>query len=113
MGSGARKFKLRCFAFREKAGQWVAMCVDLSLAAQGDSFKEASAALDGQIKSYLEDLNGIDREHFKDLFPRRAPLGVRVLYHYARFRVLLDKVFPRANAAGKTYKIPELMHCPN
>lgn len=104
-------FELRCFAFKEKSGQWVAMCVDLSLAAQADSLKEVKASLNSQIESYLEDLNGIDREHVSDLFPRRAPFRVMALYYYACFRIWMSRTFGRADAKGAAYKFHP-MHCP-
>lgn len=81
---------LRCFAERE-GDQWVAMCVDLSLAAQADSLEEAKSKLHAQIREYWHDaLCGEDRDHAEYLLThRKAPTSVMLRYWYAR---LLDKV---------------------
>lgn len=77
-----REFSLRCYAQRQ-GDLYVAVCVDLSLAAQADTMDEVKRKLDEQISSYLEDLfKGDDRKHMRDLFPRRAPLRF-VLRFYA------------------------------
>lgn len=45
---------MRCYA--EKHGAlWVAVCIDLSLAAQAESLAEARRKLDAQIKDYVLD----------------------------------------------------------
>ncbi len=64
---------LRCFA--DKRGtQWQAFCLDLTLAAQGDTFEEARAKLDAMICSYVEDATvGEDRAFGADLLRRSAP----------------------------------------
>jgi predicted RNase H-like HicB family nuclease len=77
--------------FAEKAdGQWQAVCVDLCLAAQGDTFEEARAKLHGMLAEYVWDaLAGEDRPFADQLLRRRAPLGILVRYHALR---LLDKI---------------------
>ncbi|MGQ0595444.1 MAG: DUF1902 domain-containing protein [Gammaproteobacteria bacterium] len=64
---------LRCYA--EKVGdQWQAFCLDLSLAAQGDTFAEVEHKLDAMIAEYVYDaLAGEDRAYAKQLLARRAP----------------------------------------
>lgn len=78
------KFELRCYI--EKQGNlFVAVCIDLSLAAQADSMDEARRKLDLQIVDYLNDvLNGPEREHIKDLLPRKAPLSQQLRYQVIR-----------------------------
>jgi hypothetical protein len=50
-------------------------CLDLCLAAQGDSFEEAQAKLDSMICTYVEDATvGEDRDFGADLLRRPAPL---------------------------------------
>ena len=68
------KLMLHCYA--DKIGdQWQAFCLDLSLAAQGDSFEDAKAKLDRMIVDYVYDaVVGDDREHADELLNRRAPL---------------------------------------
>lgn len=71
---------LRCFA--EKVGnQWQAFCIDLNLAAQADTFPQAKEKLESMVSSYLYDIfEGDDKEHAEDLFPRLAPLSIRIKY---------------------------------
>lgn len=78
------KFQLRCYA--EKQGNlFVAVCIDLSLAAQADSMEEARRKLEAQIVDYLHDvLNGPERAHIQDLLPRKSPLSLRLRYQYIR-----------------------------
>lgn len=75
---------LRCYA-RRSEGVWVAVCIDLCLAAQADTFEEARAKLDAQIMDYVYDaLAGEDRAHAEELLSRRAPLSQRLEYHGIR-----------------------------
>lgn len=79
-----RDFVLRCYV--EKQGNlFVAICIDLTLAAQGCTMGEARVKLEEQIKDYLvEALQGSDQEHVEDLLPRRAPFKYYVRYQYVR-----------------------------
>ncbi|MEX0618431.1 MAG: hypothetical protein WDZ76_14525 [Pseudohongiellaceae bacterium] len=75
---------LRCYA-ESKGGQWQAICIDLNLAAQADSFEEAREKLEAQISDYLYGaLVGEDRKYAEVLIPRRAPLKYRVKYNFLR-----------------------------
>jgi predicted RNase H-like HicB family nuclease len=80
MNVHAHHLALRCYA--EKDGdQWQAFCVDLTLAAQGDTLEQARVRLNEQISEYVHDaLIGEDRPHARDLLPRPAPLRERVRY---------------------------------
>jgi hypothetical protein len=73
---------LRCYA--EKVGdQWQAFCLDLSLAAQGDTFAEVKDKLDVMIAEYVYDaLVGEDREYAHQLLTRRAPLRDWIKYYW-------------------------------
>jgi len=73
---------LRCYA--ERVGdQWQAYCLDLSLAAQGDTFAEVKDKLDVMIAEYVYDaLVGEDREYAHQLLTRRAPLRDRIKYYW-------------------------------
>ena len=63
----ANELILRCYG--EKIGDtWQAFCIDLNLAAQGDSFPEVKAKLNQQIYSYVYDaLVGEDKEYADQL----------------------------------------------
>jgi predicted RNase H-like HicB family nuclease len=81
---------LHCFA-EQKGNQWQAFCLELSLAAQADTFEEARSKLDSMIVSYVEDATvGEDRPFGADLMSRSAPLvdWLKYYMHAARKRVL-------------------------
>lgn len=74
---------LRCFAQRD-GGQWVAVCVDLNLAAQADSYHKARVKLHQQIAWYVHDaLVGPDREFAEQLLGRKAPPSLLARYYFA------------------------------
>lgn len=76
------KLIVRCYA--EKAGnQWQAFCLDLDLAAQGETFKEAREKLGRMIFEYVYDaLAGEDKAHADSLLNRRAPLVYWLRYYW-------------------------------
>jgi len=94
-----RKFiKLRCYT-KKVDNQWVAMCIDLSLAAQDDDIDVAMDKLHKQIVSYMYDIiEGEDKEHFHDLFPRKSPLEFRIEYQLARFLSKVSHLFKPDNS---------------
>jgi hypothetical protein len=72
---------LRCYA-ESKNGLWQAFCIDLCLAAQGDSFEEVRDKIHSQIFDYLDDvLCGEDREFADQLLNRKAPLSQIAKFH--------------------------------
>lgn len=75
---------LRCYAKRD-GDQWVAVCIDLCLAAQSDSFEAARRALDQQIISYVDEALTVDRASAFELLNRKAPLSQRAEYWLIRF----------------------------
>lgn len=72
---------LRCYAEQQGPDLWVAVCIDLCLAAQGETYQAARSRLDAQIDSYVEDAFTVDRAYFQQLIPRKAPLHQRVKYY--------------------------------
>lgn len=70
---------LRCY-IKQTDSQWVAVCVDLCLAAQADTQAEARSRLEQQILSYVEEALTVDREYASDLLNRKAPLYQRMEY---------------------------------
>lgn len=72
---------LRCYAEQQADCLWVTVCVDLCLAAQGKTYREARQKLNQQIKEYVFDaLAGEDRAYAKQLLRRKAPLSQRFKY---------------------------------
>jgi hypothetical protein len=76
----ATNLVMRCMAMQRK-GYWVALCLDLDLAAQASTVEGAKKLLREQMRSYLEDAMTIDTEHGAYLLKRRAPLRYLALYY--------------------------------
>lgn len=75
---------LRCYAEHDGA-VWVAVCVDLSLAAQADTLDEARQKLVEQMREYLhEALAGEDQSFAGMLLTRKAPWQQVLKYHYIK-----------------------------
>jgi hypothetical protein len=86
-----RQLIVRCYA-EQKQGYWIALCLDFTLAAQGETFQLAKSNLDAQIHEYLHDaLAGGDRAHAPYLLARRAPLRDWVKYYVARWLARLSR----------------------
>jgi predicted RNase H-like HicB family nuclease len=81
------QLRLRCYAEEQGPCLWVAVCIDLCLAAQGETYKEARRKLDSQIDRYVEEAFTIDRAYFDQLIPRKAPLRQRIKYHLIHLRL--------------------------
>ncbi|EQB0734018.1 DUF1902 domain-containing protein [Klebsiella oxytoca] len=80
---------LRCMAYQQN-GVYVAACLDLSLAAQADTMKEAMSKLDAQIRDYLEE--ALSEPEFADqLLNRKAPLSMWIKYWIIAFRIFFDR----------------------
>lgn len=77
-----RNLMLRCYA-NKQGDQWQAFCIDLCLAAQGDSFPEVKQKLEHMMVEYVYDaLAGEDREFADQLLNRKAPLSQIATYHW-------------------------------
>lgn len=76
-------FYVRCYA-KQDGDQWVAICIDLCLAAQADCYSEAKSKLEHQINEYVYEALTVDREHARDLLSRKAPISNRIEYWWAR-----------------------------
>lgn len=74
---------LRCYA-TNYVGVWEAFCLDLNLAAQGDSFTEVKAKLEAQIESYIVDALTVHREYADQLLNRKAPFVLWARYYFLR-----------------------------
>ena len=86
---------VRCMA-QHDGTQWVAVCLDFSLAAQGSTLDEARLRLHEQIEAYVREAFTIDRQHAAQLLTRRAPLRDRIVYRVAR---LLSRLHSRSQRA--------------
>jgi len=70
---------LRCYVKKVQL-QFVAVCIDLCLAAQADTPDQARKQLKSQIECYVEEALTIDREFADELLNRKAPLSQRIEY---------------------------------
>lgn len=98
---------LRCYA-EQKLGHWQAFCLELGLAAQGESEAEARGKLNAMMREYLHDaLAGEDRQYAEYFLTRKAPSSQWVKYYlyslmgilHIRFganHVLFKKLIPLA-----------------
>ena len=76
---------LRCYA-QEHGQRWHAICTDLDIAADGDSFQEAKASLRTCTELYLEGVTELPAIKQQRFLTRRAPWQVRAkLAFLARF----------------------------
>jgi hypothetical protein len=92
-------FYLRCYA-KQTEGQWVAVCIDLSLAAQDDTYDGARAKLKEQVDDYLDEVVNLHLEHARDLLHRPAPIEQRLEYQWIRLKGFLNRPLgePRTRA---------------
>ena len=79
----SRDLILRCYV-KEEEGVWVAVCLDLNLAAQAESSKEARTKLESMISSYVSEALTTDAQYADQLLTRSAPLSEWAKYYYYR-----------------------------
>ena len=105
------QLKLRCYA-EHADGQWQAVCLDLNLAAQDDTFKGVKEKLAQMMASYVYDaLVGVDKEHADDLLSRSAPLSLWAKYYRAVAERKLRQFFGRSLVNRETvpYRNPVMV----
>lgn len=84
-----RELVLRCYG-KKQSGQFVVVCLDFNLAAQGDTFDEAWQKLQQQIHEHLDDaLAGEDKAHVEQMLNRRAPLSLHLDYYSVCVKIKL------------------------
>ncbi len=69
--------KLTCYAWG-KPGDWEALCVDLDIPAQGESFSQVRDDLQLAVEDFLDYAAELPEDNRKFLLSRRVPLGVRL-----------------------------------
>ena len=75
------EFKVRCYAYG--AGKdWQAICVDLDIAVDGGSLREARDSLVSCIELYLERVAELPEEEQKQFLARKSPWHVRLKLAY-------------------------------
>lgn len=76
---------VRCMV-RQDGPVFVAVCLDLCLAAQGDTMAEAKNRLAAQITDYVNQAFTVHHAHAADLLLRKAPLVDRLQFRWAEFK---------------------------
>jgi predicted RNase H-like HicB family nuclease len=67
---------LHCYA-EGRNGDWEAICLDLDIAVQGDSFEEVFSSLQKAVSLYLETVTDLPAREQRALLHRPAPLPIR------------------------------------
>jgi predicted RNase H-like HicB family nuclease len=81
---------LICIA-RGHGDVWEALCLDLDLAAQGESFEDVRSRLNSMIQSYVADASREGEPARSKLLSRRAPFHARLTWAWRLFvKALLD-----------------------
>ncbi|MBB3321337.1 MULTISPECIES: DUF1902 domain-containing protein [unclassified Atlantibacter] len=94
------KKTLRCMAYQE-GGVFVAACLDLSLAAQGDTMQDAMAKLEEQIKDYLSEAYA-EPAFTEHLLKRKAPASMWFKY----LKIGVRNFFSANTGPGKLFREP-------
>lgn len=85
------KTTLRCYG-KKSGDQYIVSCVDLCLAAQGDSFEEARNRLHSQIETYISEACNEDVDRYKLLMNRKSPPSILAEYYFIKTLFILNKV---------------------
>ena len=72
---------LRCYA-EGRNDEWEAICLDLDIAVQGNSFVDVFRSLDEAIALYLESVGEVPASERAHLLDRPAPLSVRFQFFW-------------------------------
>jgi len=75
---------LRAYCYRRAAGGYIAECVDLTIASQGQTEEQAIGALQEAVVDYL--YTAFDGGSTEGLVLRPSPWSHRARYHLHRFR---------------------------
>jgi len=82
---------LRCYLLKED-NHWVAVCIDLSLAAQADLSDKAIEKLESMIKTYIEEARTIHKAYANQLLSRKAPLSQVLTFYQIALRSFFRKL---------------------
>ena len=95
---------LRCMAYHQD-GAFVAVCLDLSLAAQADSMKEAMDKLEKQIDAFFEEVQS-EPQYARDLiYNRKAPLSLWLKYWSVVIKLLFSKKTEKVSLFNEPCKV--------
>lgn len=89
-----RDLIVRCMAGRD-GDVYVAVCIDLTLAAQGSTLEEARQKLHKQIDNYVTEAFTIDQQYAAELITRKARLADRLMFRFCELRARLRPALRR------------------
>ena len=84
---------IHCYAVGAD-GEWEAICLDLDIAVQGDSFPEVFESLNKAVALYLKTVMTLPEPKRDRLLTRAAPLSVRLSFFAHALRSLLSRREP-------------------
>lgn len=84
--------QFRCYVELDReVNQWVAVCIDLCLAAQASSCEEAKKLLHMQVLDYLQDaVEAPTFQQRKEMLNRKAPFSEIFKYYYIKISLMLN-----------------------
>jgi hypothetical protein len=88
---------LRCFA-EQRDGAWEALCVDLDLAVQGDSFEQVYRDLADAVAQYIDHVHTLPPAEQRRLLRRKAPVALRLRFVGAALALAF---LPRSEQRGR------------
>lgn len=89
--------KLRCYIKKEHA-DWVAVCIDLSLAAQAESPQLAKEKLESMITTYVDEALNEHKEYAQQLLSRKAPFSQQLTYYKALIFCFITEMLHRTES---------------
>lgn len=95
---------LRCMAYQQN-GVYVAVCLDLSLAAQADTVTDAKIKLEEQIKDFIAEALSEPRYAKDLLMNRKAPLSLWLKYWSIRILMRLSKKSSKASLFDERWNV--------
>lgn len=102
--------KFRCYV-HGKGSEWEAICTDLNISVQDDSFEEAKELLNGAITIFLEEVAGDSEADQKRFLNRKAPLPLRAKFYWsAVLHKFLTHRLNRKNILVRNFSSQSL-HC--
>ena len=73
--------KFRCYV-HGKGSEWEAICTDLDISVQGDSFEDAKSLLNEALVGFFEVLERDSEADQRRFLKRKSPLWLRSLYYW-------------------------------
>ncbi|MDZ7671194.1 MAG: DUF1902 domain-containing protein [Gammaproteobacteria bacterium] len=105
----AEQSYFRCFTVRQPEGYWEAYCIDLSLAARGDTPDAAQQAMLAQVEDYLAYVQSLPKDEQSRFLSRKAPMEQRLQFRWVRlrtfFRRLVGSDGKRFSSQGSAFEL--------